>query len=266
MLIVGTALASLMVLDTIREFIMAKSHSTEPAFKEEAASDFLNAYLPLVKKIANHVLARLPACVLFEDLVQAGVIGLIEAYRNFDDTKGASFETYAGIRIKGSILDEIRKGDWSPRSVHRNARSIASVVKDVENKHGRAAKDSEVAEQLGVSLSEYHHMILDCSGVHVFSYDDFGLSGIDDLGDLLPQHRKFFNIPLEKVASTKFKESLSAKMEVLPKREALVLSLYYKNEMNLREIGDILEVSESRVSQMHAQAVSKLRGHMGEWR
>ena len=243
------------ISSTIGEFIMAQP---DPIF--------LNTHMPLVKKIANHLLARLPACVLFEDLVQAGVIGLIEAYRNFDDTKGASFETYAGIRIKGAILDEIRKGDWSPRSVHRNSRTIAGAVKDVENKHGRAAKDSEVAEKLGVSLSEYHHMILDCSGVHVFSYDDFGGGGVDDIGDMLPQSRKFYNIPLENAAKTKFKESLSAKINVLPKREALVLSLYYKNEMNLKEIGEVLGVSESRVSQMHAQAVGRLKGQMGEWR
>lgn len=244
---------------------MGKSNLKTVSSQADLANLF-EKHLSLVKKIAHHLIARLPSSVLLEDLVQAGLIGLIEAHRNFDDTKGASFETYAGIRIRGSILDEIRKGDWAPRSVHRNSRAIAAIVKSIENENGRAAKDSEVANQMGVSLTEYHRMIQDTSGVHMYSFDDFGPSGIDDMGDFLPQNRKFFNIPLEKVSHTKFKEALSSKIDVLPKREALILALYYDEELNLREIGDLLGVSESRVSQMHAQAVSRLKGQMGAWR
>lgn len=237
----------------------------KPMPREGLPSNIFSEQLPLIKKIANHILARLPACVLFEDLVQAGAIGLMDAYKNFDDSKGASFATYAGIRIKGSILDEIRKGDWAPRSVHRSARAVSGAVKIIENKEGRAAKDSEVAKEMGISLSEYHHIVLDCSGVHVHSYDDFGLLGIDDAADLLPYNRKFSNVPLEKTTQKKFKEFLSQKIDILPKREALILSLYYDNEMNLKEIGEVLGVSESRVSQMHSKSVKKLKGYMSDW-
>ncbi|XLU01408.1 Sigma-F factor [Aeromonas rivipollensis] len=133
-------------------------------------------HAPLVKRIAQHLLARLPSSVLLDDLIQAGMIGLLEASRNFDGSKGASFETYAGIRIRGAMLDEIRRGDWVPRSVHRNSRAIAEAIENVEQAHGRDARDTEVAANMGVSLGEYHAMLQDVSCGKIIGIEDLGVS------------------------------------------------------------------------------------------
>ena len=132
-------------------------------------------HAPLVKRIAYHLLARLPASVLVDDLIQSGMIGLIEAAKNFDGSKGASFETFAGIRIRGSMLDEIRRGDWTPRSVHRNSRMIAEAIAELESELGRDVKDSEVAEKLDISLDEYHHMLSDASSGRIIGIEDLGI-------------------------------------------------------------------------------------------
>src|SRR5690606_16072227 len=128
-------------------------------------------YAHLVKRIAHHLTARLPASVQVDDLVQAGMIGLLEAASKFDGSRGASFETYAGIRIRGAMLDEVRRGDWAPRSVHRNARRVADAVREVEANTGREAQDKDIAASLGVSLDEYHRMLTDASGARLFSFE-----------------------------------------------------------------------------------------------
>ena len=133
-------------------------------------------HAPLVKRIAQHLLARLPSSVLLDDLIQAGMIGLLEASRNFDGSKGASFETYAGIRIRGAMLDEIRRGDWVPRSVHRNSRAIAEAIENVEQTHGRDARDTEVAAEMGVSIADYHAMLQDVSCGKIIGIEDLGVS------------------------------------------------------------------------------------------
>lgn len=139
-------------------------------------TQMVERHAPLVKRIAYHLLARLPASVLVDDLIQSGMIGLIEAAKNFDGSKGASFETFAGIRIRGSMLDEIRRGDWTPRSVHRNSRMIAEAIAELESELGRDVKDSEVAEKLDISLDEYHHMLSDASSGRIIGIEDLGIS------------------------------------------------------------------------------------------
>ncbi len=217
----------------------------------------LQEYFPLVRKIAYHLLSRLPANVLLEDLIQAGSIGLMEAEKNFDDSKGASFETYAGIRIRGAMLDEIRKGDWSPRSVHRNTRTINETIQEMEQQQGGPIKESEVAKKLDLSLEEYRKMQVDSSGVHVCSLEDLGESGLQ-----VANHK---NHPLEEASSAEFRSDFSLKLKNLPDREKMVISLYYDSEMNLKEIGALMGVSESRVSQMHSQALHKLKGRLSGW-
>ena len=215
----------------------------------------------LVKRIAYHLLARLPASVLVDDLIQSGMIGLLEASGNFDHTKGASFETFAGIRIRGAMLDEIRRGDWTPRSVHKNSRMISEAIKILEADLGRDVTDIEVAEKLELSLNEYHQILNDVSSGKIIGIDDLGVS--EDAFS----HSKDNAVdePYDQIEQVVFKKSLAECISSLPERESLVLSLYYDEELNLREIGQVLDVSESRVSQIHSQAMHRLKSRMQTW-
>ncbi len=221
----------------------------------------VNKHAPLVKRIAYHLMSRLPPSVQADDLIQAGMIGLLEASRNYDATQGASFETYAGIRIRGSMLDEIRKNDWAPRSVHRKARKVAEAVRKIENEKGRDARDNEVAELLELSLEEYHQVLQDASGYLVLSFDDMG---VDD--EALATHVSDRALgPFEGLQREDFKKNLADSIAGLPERERLVMTLYYDEELNLREIGAVIGVSESRVSQIHSQALLRLQARLGHW-
>lgn len=224
-------------------------------------SRLIEEHAPLVKKIALHLMARLPASVQLEDLMQAGMIGLLEAAQRYSSTKGATFETYAGIRVRGAMVDEIRKGDWVPRSVHRNARRISQAIKAVEDRLGREAQDLEVAEELGMELSEYHSSLSDANSGRLFSLDE-----LNESGDLPIEEAETSDNPLDGLASDAFRRNLAEAIEELPEREKLVLSLYYQEELNLKEIGAVLGVSESRVSQIHSQAALRLRGRLSDWR
>lgn len=228
---------------------------------EQNINDEITQHTPLVKRIAYHLMSRLPPSVQQDDLIQAGMIGLLESLRNYDASQGASFQTYARIRIRGAMLDEIRKNDWAPRSVHRKARMVAEVVKDIENRTGRDARDQEIAEGLGVSLQEYHRLLQDASGHRVFSYEELN---VDSHGahECLTQR---VDGPLEGLQSEDFKRGLAEAIAGLPERERLVMTLYYDEELNLREIGSILGVSESRVCQIHGQAVIRLQSRMNHW-
>lgn len=224
--------------------------------------DFMREHFPLVHRIARHLAARLPANVQLDDLTQAGMIGLIEASRHYDPGKGASFSTYAGIRIRGAMLDEIRKGDWTPRSVHRNSRRVAEAVRALENELGRDAKDNEVASYLKMSVDEYNTILQEGSCSHVAAFDDIGVdeeSVIDGLGSRVLG-------PHEGIMHDSFLDELANYIASLPEKERLVITLYYEEELNLREIGEVLEVTESRVCQIHSQAVARLRTKLADWR
>ncbi|MBR7888678.1 RNA polymerase sigma factor FliA [Marinomonas sp. A79] len=217
----------------------------------------------LVKKIAYHLLARLPDSVEVDDLIQAGMMGLIEAYKRFESSKGASFETYAGIRIRGSIMDEVRKSDWAPRSVRRNGRAVANSIKELEAKLGREVADMEVAEHMNISMTEYHEMIHSSMSTQLFSYEEMLDS---DSSTLDSTHSEIDNTPYSLVEEVGFQGQLAEEIGNLPEREKLVLSLYYNEELNLKEIGAVLGVSESRVSQIHSQAAMRLRARLSDWR
>ena len=217
-------------------------------------SDLIERHSQLVNKIAYHLLARLPASVLVDDLVQSGMIGLLEAARNFDGSKGASFETFAGIRIRGAMLDEIRRGDWVPRSVYKNSRNIACAIADVEKRTGRDAKEAEIAKQLAVTLPEYQKMLRDVNCAKLVAYEDLG-SSEEGLSSPSENQDTIFH----EVSEDQFSDKLVTMIKQLPEREALVLSLYYDEELNLKEIGLVLDVSESRVSQIHSQALHRLK-------
>ncbi len=237
-------------------WVMYPISATEPENK------VIQQHASLVKKIAQHLLGRLPSCVQLEDLIQAGMIGLLEAAKNYDVTKGASFDTYASIRIRGSMLDEIRKGDWAPRSVHRNTRRIAQAIREIENQVGRDARDYEVAENLNLSLQEYHQLLQETNGSRMFAFHDVGLNE-----EVIADNTTTASSPslLDGLQQEDFKRSLARGIESLPERERLVLALYYDEELNLREVGEILGVSESRVSQIHSQAMLRLQARLKEW-
>jgi len=214
----------------------------------------------LVKKIAHHMKGRLPANVLLDDLIQSGMIGLLEAAKNFDGTKGASFETFAGIRIRGAMLDEIRRGDWVPRSVHRNSRSVMKAIDDLHKELGRDPKDHEIAEKLSISLDEYAQMLNDIASGKIIGFEDLGVS--EDVIHLDTDHH---DESFSHAVSDRFQMALSDAIKTLPEKEALALSLYYDEGLNLKEIGQVLSVSESRVSQIHSQAMVRLKSRLNSW-
>lgn len=217
--------------------------------------ELVEVHASLVKRIAYHLISRLPACVQVEDLIQSGMIGLLEAAKNYDASQGASFETYAGIRIRGSMLDEIRKGDWTPRSLHRKVREITQAMREIEAENGRDARDSEVAERLNISLDEYHMVLQDASSHQIVSFEDVpsrDAAVVDGFSAKITG-------PLESLQEENIKEVLAKVIASLPEREKLVMSLYYDEELNLRETGEVLNVSESRVCQIHSQALIRLK-------
>jgi RNA polymerase sigma factor for flagellar operon FliA len=224
--------------------------------------ELVRQHAGLVKRIAFHLSARLPATVQVEDLIQAGMMGLLEAARSYREGQGASFETFAGIRIRGAMLDEVRKHDWTPRSVHRRSREVAEAVRELEKRLGREPRDAEVCEQLGISLDEYHQILADSAGASVFSLDHAGEESEDltlDVADERPG-------PEASLFDERFRMELAQAIAELPERERLMMSLYYVEELNLKEIGAVLGVSESRVSQIHGKALMRLRARLAEWR
>ena len=216
----------------------------------------------LVKRIAYHLISRLPPHIEVDDLIQAGMIGLLNAADNYTPDKGANFETYAGIRIRGAILDEARKTDWTPRSVYRNVRRVSDTVRQIENRTGRDANGAEVADAMGLSMAEYHRVLQDSVNCRLlsFQYTEDSENGVG--GDIPDTHSQG---PLEALEDDGFRDALADAIATLPEREQLVMALYYDEELNLREIGEVIEVSESRVCQIHGQALVRIRARMGRW-
>lgn len=231
--------------------------------QQQEYSQLVDQYGELVARIAHHLAGRLPQSVLTDDLIQAGMIGLFEASKTFDSSKGASFETFAGIRIRGSMLDEIRRGEWAPRSVHKNNRSITQAIHALEQELGRPVSDREIAKALNVEVDQYHKMLRDGLGVKLFSLNEILFDNGETTGDRVESADAAPALHAEQDA---FSVHLAQEIENLPDKEKLVLSLYYEQEFNLREIGEVLGVSESRVSQLHGQAALRLRARLESWR
>ena len=225
-----------------------------------SADDLVEQYAPLVKRVALHLLARLPDGTELDDLIQVGLIALLEAARNYTPSKGASFETYARIRLRGAMLDEVRASDWAPRSVYKKQRDLVAATRHVENRTGHEATAGQVAEELGVDLNDYHDILADASSAKFFSLNQM----MDDteFDPAAPAGQQ--NNPSKDLQKSEFFASVADAIQDLPEREGLVMSLYYVEELNLKEIGAVLGVSESRVSQIHSQAVVRLRARLGE--
>lgn len=226
-----------------------------------SADELIAENVELVKRIAQHLSARLPASVDIDDLMQAGMLGLLEAARNFDPSRGATFKTYAGIRIRGAMLDDIRRYDWTPRSVHHKYRQVAEAISELEAETGRQAKGEDVAARLGISVDEYHTILADSASSRLFSLEET----LDESSFHRALPKADTATPEEELYDVEFRRRLAAEIEKLPERERLVLSLYYEQELNLKEIGQVLEVTESRVCQIHGKAMLRLRTAVSRW-
>jgi len=224
---------------------------------------YLKEYAPLVKRMAHHLLTRLPASVQLDDIMQAGMMGLIDAVSRYEESHGTQFETYATQRIRGAMLDELRANDWLPRSLRKTQRSIEGAISRTEQRLGRAPNESEIAKEMGVSLEDYQHMLGEAKGCQLLYAEDFN----EDEGEGLLERRSTDDDsdPLARLKDKRFREALVAAIEKLPEREKTVMGLYYEQELNLREIAAVLGVTESRVCQLHGQAVTRLRTKLKDW-
>lgn len=217
-------------------------------------------YYPLIRHEALKLQVRLPASVDIDDLIQAGGIGLLHAVERFDAMQGATFATYAVQRIRGAMLDELRGRDWAPRSVRRQAREITKAVRALEQSLGRAATEQEIADSLQMDIAEYRQVLTDTNNSQLFSYDEWheihgeGCEPVRDDDD--------GGNPLGLLVDESLRHQVVEAIKQLPEREKLVLTLYYQEELNLKEIGAVLEVGESRVSQLHSQAIKRLRARL----
>ena len=227
---------------------------------KQLADQLVEKYTPLVKKIAYHLSARLPADIHIDDIIQSGLIGLLDASKHYDPKQGAQFETYATIRIRGAILDEVRRSDWVPKSVHKKARDLSAAIQEIERKTGRDARDIEVAQEMGITIDEYYSILKDSSSCRMLSFDDLDTDDTQSLGMFEDKHSNV----VSQVLDDEFQQRLSQAIAGLPERERMVMSLYYDTEMNLKEVGMLVGISESRVSQLLTQAQLRLQARMSD--
>ncbi len=221
---------------------------------------FITEFTPLVKRIAYHMMTRLPASVQVDDLIQAGMIGLLDAINRYEGTYGRQFESYAAQRIRGSILDELREADWLPRSIRKKMRRIESAVNTLEQRNGCAPSEQELAIELNMSLDEYHETLQSARGAQLIYYEDFQQEDEEPFLDRLLVDSG--SDPLNALLDDNLRSTLIGAIDNLPPREKMVMGMHYEQEMNLREIGEVLGVSESRVCQLHTQAIIRLRSRL----
>ena len=224
----------------------------------------INKLRPAVRRAASQLMARLPPSVDVDDLVQAGMIALFDSLKRFDPASDFQFETFAMQRVRGAMLDELRSYDWFPRSVRKNQRSIDQAIRTVEQREQRSATEREVADELGISLDEYHQLLGEARGTQLVYIDDLGAEDSDE-GYIERNVSSEQPTPLDRVNDSRFRDALVATIRDLPEREALMMSLYYEQDLNLKEIGAVLGVTESRVSQIHGQAVARIRSKLTDW-
>jgi RNA polymerase sigma factor for flagellar operon FliA len=231
--------------------------------KGKADKNFLlTEHMPLVKRLAHQMKAKLPPSVEVDDLVQAGMMGLLDAINRYEENHGAQFETYAVLRIRGAMLDELRSSDWMPRSTRANMRKVEQAMATLQQQLGRPPSESEVAQSLKLPLAEYQELLGDSGGHQLVYYEDFHDEDGND--SFLDRYAVDDDDPLKSLLDTDFRQTVIDAIDALPPREKMLMGLYYEEELNLKEIGAVMGVSESRVSQLHTQAVARLRTYLRE--
>jgi RNA polymerase sigma factor FliA len=228
------------------------------------ANAMLKQYSPLVRRLAHQMIAKLPANVEIDDLIQVGMIGLHDAFSRFDTEQGVQFETFATQRIRGAMLDELRGSDWMSRGNRRQQREIEAAVHKLEQQFGRAPQESEIAKEMGVSLSEYQDTLTKVRGTQLVYLED--MSGDEGGDEFLDRHVANEDAnPLSQLQDHRMRQALVDAIKKLPEREQYVMSMYYEHDMNLKEIAAVLGVTESRVCQLHSQSIARLRVKLREW-
>ena len=218
----------------------------------------LKQYTPLVRRLAHQMIAKLPANVQIDDLIQVGMIGLHDAMSRFDAAQGVQFETFATQRIRGAMLDDLRSGDWMSRGDRKQQRQIEAAVHKLEQQYGRAPAESEIAKEMGLSLGDYQDVLTKVRGTQLVYLED--MTGDDGDQSFLDRHvADASSDPLAMLNDQRMREALVDAIKLLPEREQYVMSMYYEHDMNLKEIAAVLKVTESRVCQLHSQSIARLR-------
>jgi RNA polymerase sigma factor for flagellar operon FliA len=220
-------------------------------------------HLPLVKRVAYHMMGRLPASVEVDDLIQAGLIGLLDAAERYDGELGANFETYASQRIRGAMIDELREADWASRNVRKGSRQIENAVHALQQRLQRAPTELEIAGELNLDIQAYFALLGETRSAQLVYYEDLGDADGDHFLDQLVD--EMAGGPFEILSSASFRRNLAQAVTELPEREKLLMGMYYEQDMNFKEIGAVLGVSESRICQLHSQAIARLRSRLREW-
>ncbi|HYJ44965.1 MAG TPA: FliA/WhiG family RNA polymerase sigma factor [Pyrinomonadaceae bacterium] len=245
-------------------YALAQYSQANTPLTESERDALIESHLSLVKFVADRIAAKLPASVERDDLVSAGMIGLLDAVDKYDSSRGVMFKTYAEMRVRGAILDSLRDLDWAPRSMRRRAREIEAAYLQIEQNYNRPAKEEEVASLLGMSMPEFHRLLGDLRGLTVTGLD------YEDDEDATTRSRQIpidpAETPLAQYEQTETRERLVAAIDRLPERERQVMALYYLEELNMKEVGAVLSITESRVSQVHTQAIIRLRAALSPLR
>lgn len=222
----------------------------------------IRQYSPLVRRLAHHMMAKLPPSIQVDDLIQVGLIGLSEALTRYETTHGAQFETFATQRIRGAMIDELRENDWMPRSSRKNQKEIEAALHRLEHRLGRSPSESEIADELGLSLADYQTLLGKVQGTQLVYLEDMA-GGSEGEDSFLDRHMLDIDAdPLELLRNHRLRQSLVDAIKNLPEREQYIMSMYYEQDMNLKEIAAVLGVTESRVCQLHSQSIARLRAKM----
>lgn len=225
-------------------------------------SALIKQYQPLVRKLAHYMMAKLPASVEVDDLIQVGLIGLADALSRYEATQGVQFETFATQRIRGAMLDELRGNDWMSRGSRKNQKDIETHMRRLEHRLGRSPTESEIAQEMGLTLADYQALLNKVRGTQLVYLEDMSRSNEDD-DNFLDRHVADVDAnPMSILRNQRLRESLVAAIKSLPEREQYVMSMYYEQDMNLKEIAAVLDVTESRVCQLHSQSIARLRAKM----
>ena len=225
----------------------------------------IRQHVPLVRRLAHHMIAKLPPNIELDDLIQVGMIGLTEALSRYEASQGVQFETFATQRIRGAMLDELREGDWMSRSSRKSQKDIEKAVQRAEQKLGRSPLESEIAEEMGMSLPDYQSLLGKVRGTQLIYLEDMTRGGEEGEESFLERHDVADNEggdPVELLRDQRLRAALVKAIESLPEREQYIMGMYYEHDMNLKEIAAVLGVTESRICQLHSQSIARLRAKM----